>query len=88
MKIKEEQLTRIQKQQRDLNTLITNVGYLEIQKHNNLHQISELNRDIDSYKGELENEYGSININVETGDYTIIEKEKEKEPNLKVVENA
>ena len=88
MKIKEEQLETIQKQQKDLNSLISNVGYLETQKHNYLHQLSELNKIIDSYKMELEKEYGAININIETGNYTMIETEEEKIPDSKVVENA
>ena len=84
-KIKEEQLKKIQEQQKDLNTLFNNVGYLETQKHNLLHQISTLSQEVDKYKIDLEKEYGSVNINVETGEYTEIEKE---ESNLKVVENA
>jgi len=84
-KIKEEQLKIIQEQQKDLNTLFNNVGYLETQKHNLLHQISTLSQEVDKYKMDLEKEYGSVNINVETGEYTEIEKQ---ESNLKVVENA
>tara|TARA_Y100000589_G_scaffold26208_2_gene21725 strand:- start:37096 stop:37356 length:261 start_codon:yes stop_codon:yes gene_type:complete len=84
-KIKEEQLKIIQEQQKDLNTLFNNVGYLETQKHNLLHQISTLSQEVDKYKIDLEKEYGSVNINVETGEYTEIEKQ---ESNLKVVENA
>ena len=85
MKIKEEELNKIQKQQENLNTLINNIGFLETQKHNYLHQLSELNKVIDSTKVELEKEYGPININMETGEYSTIEQE---EPKLKVVENA
>jgi len=85
MKITEEQLNKIQKQQENLNTLINNIGFLETQKHNYLHQLSELNKIIDSTKVELEKEYGPINIDMETGGYSIIEQE---EPKLKVVENA
>ena len=84
-KIKEKKLKIIQEQQKDLNTLFNNVGYLETQKHNLLHQISTLSQEVDKYKIDLEKEYGSVNINVETGEYTEIEKQ---ESNLKVVENA
>ena len=85
-KIEKQELEKIQKQQEELNVLINNIGFLETQKHNFLHKISELNRMIDSTKVELENKYGSININVETGEYTEIE--AEKTPKLKVVEDV
>jgi len=88
MKIKDEQLETIQKQQKDLNTILNNVGYLEAQKHGLLHQFGELNKEVESFKQELEQEYGAININVEDGTYTVIETEKEKASDLKVVENA
>jgi len=84
MKITEEQLEKIKKQQDNLNTLINNIGFLETQKHNYLHQLSELNKVIDSTKVELEKEYGSVNINMESGEYNLIEEESK----LKVVENV
>jgi hypothetical protein len=33
-----------------------------------------VNKDIEGLKVELEKEYGSVNINLETGEYTEIEK--------------
>ena len=89
MKIKEEQLETIRKQQEDLNTILNNVGYLAAQKHGLLHQFGEKNKEVDAFKHELEKEYGAININLETGEYTVIEQEEEvKKPELKVVENV
>jgi hypothetical protein len=38
-----------------------------------------INQDIEALKKELEEEYGSVNINLETGEYTPIEEEKENE---------
>jgi hypothetical protein len=87
MKIKEEQLEIIKKQQEDLNIILNNVGYLSAQKHGLLHQFGEKNKEVDAFKHELEQEYGAININVATGEYTIIEKEENK-ADLKVVENV
>ena len=87
MKIKEEQLETIQKQQKDLNIILNNVGYLEAQKHGLLHQFGDLNKEVESFKQELEQEYGAVNINVEDGTYTVIET-KEEVPELKVLENA
>jgi len=77
MKIKEEQLTTIREQQSKLNDLLTQIGYLESQKHGLLHEIASVNKDIEDFKQVLEEEYGSININVEDGTYTEIEQEEE-----------
>ena len=72
MKIKEEELLLIQEQQKQLNGLINNIGILESQKHGLLHEIAGVNENIEDYKDILEKEYGAINIEVETGDYTVI----------------
>ena len=78
MKIKEEQLNKIQEQQQNLNKILNEVGYLEAQKHGLLHQFAGLNRKVEDFKSELEAEYGTININVEDGTYTVIEQEVEE----------
>ncbi len=74
-KITEEQLEVITKHQKDLNKSLTNIGFLETQKHGLLHEYAGLVDDIEKYKVELEKEYGAININIEDGSYTVIEKE-------------
>lgn len=75
MKIKEEELKVIQDQQQKLNELVHNIGLLESQKHGLLHDIAEVNKEVENYKQVLEKEYGSININLEDGSYTKIEKD-------------
>ena len=77
MKIKEEELKKIQDQQTKLNELIHNIGLLESQKHGLLHEIAAANKDIEEYKTVLEKEYGAININVEDGTYTEIKEDVE-----------
>ena len=77
-KIKEEQLSKIQEQQRNLNSILNEVGYLEAQKHSLLHQFAGINREVEDFKNELESEYGAININMEDGTYTVIENVEEK----------
>ena len=77
MKIKEEQLKVVQNQQRELNAIMHEVGVLEAQKHGLLHKFADINRDVEDVKSELEKEYGAVNINLETGEYTEIEKEPE-----------
>ena len=76
-KITEEQLTKIQEQQQELNQVIHEIGLLESQKHAMLHKIAGINEDVETLKSELENQYGAININVEDGTYTEIEKKEE-----------
>ena len=76
--ITKEQLERIVTQQKDLQTLLTNIGVLESQKHGFLHQLGEVNKSIEEFKGELEAEYGAININIEDGSYTEMEKSTEE----------
>jgi len=83
-KIKEEQLKTIQGQQKELNDILNQVGYLEAQKHGLLHKFGEINIEVEKTKQELEKEYGSVNINVETGEYTEIKEESK----LKVVEDV
>lgn len=74
-KITQDQLEKIVSQQKDLNMLLGNIGVLETQKHSLLHQVAELNKNIEDFKAELEAEYGAININLEDGSYTAITEE-------------
>ena len=77
MKIKEDQLKKIQEQQSAVTKILNEVGYLEANKHGLLHELAGVNQQIEDFKGELEKEYGAVNINLEDGTYTAIEKEKE-----------
>lgn len=78
MKIKDEQLERIQDIQKELSETLNAIGYLESEKHALLHKIKSINEEDQRIKAELEEEYGSVNINVEDGTYTEIEAELEK----------
>ncbi|MGY9007990.1 MAG: hypothetical protein ACKVI2_05055 [Candidatus Pelagibacterales bacterium] len=75
-KITNDQLEVITKHQKDLNKSLTNIGFLETQKHSLLHEYAGIVDDIEKYKKELEDIYGAININIEDGSYTVIEKEE------------
>ena len=46
-KITEEQLTKIQDQQKELNAILHEIGLLESQKHGLLHKIAEVNQDVE-----------------------------------------
>ena len=76
--ISKEQLEKIQGFQKDLNKLLNEIGFLEAQKAQVLGKFGEINKQTEDFKKELENEYGSININLEDGTYTPIEKEEDK----------
>ena len=76
MKIKEEQLKKIQEQQAAVTKILNEVGYLEANKHGLLHELAGVNEGIEDFKKELEEEYGAVNINLEDGTYTEIKKEE------------
>jgi hypothetical protein len=81
-KITQEQLDNIRDLQNKLSRALTDVGYLEAQKQNLLQGLKEVNNELELVKVELEKEYGPINIDIATGEYTVVETEK----NLEVVE--
>ena len=43
-----------------------------------MHEIAGVNKDLEEFKLELEKEYGSINIDMATGEYTEIKKEEDE----------
>jgi hypothetical protein len=71
--ITQEQLETVVNQQKDLQALLTNIGLLESQKHGFLHQIAEVNKAVEDFKNELQEQYGAININLTDGSYSLIE---------------
>jgi hypothetical protein len=74
-KITEEQLKSISKGQKELMTLVNQIGVLETQKHGLLHQVADANKVVEDLKAELEKEYGAIDIDLTTGEYTEVEKD-------------
>ncbi len=76
--ISKDQLEKIQDFQKELNKLLNETGFLEAQKTAVLAKFHEVNKQTEDFKKELEEEYGSININLEDGSYTLIEKEEEE----------
>jgi hypothetical protein len=76
-KITKKELEEVTVLKKNLDGVITNIGVLETQKHALLHKVAEVNEKLANNKKELEDKYGSINIDLETGEYTKIEKEEE-----------
>ena len=77
-KISEKQLEDIRKITGDLNQILNQIGYLEIQKSGLKTQFAKINEDSEKFKKELEDEFGPINIDLATGEYTIVEPEEKK----------
>ena len=78
-KITKEQLEKIQDQQKKLQSVLTDIGVIEVRKHEAMHAQAALSQEIEQTKKELEEEYGAININLEDGSYTEIKKEDDSE---------
>ena len=74
--ITKDQLEKIQGFQKELNKILNEVGFLEAQKSAVLGKFHEVNKETEDFKKELEEEYGSININLEDGTYEPIEKRR------------
>ena len=75
-KITKEELTSLKELQGKLNQSVSQVGFLETQKHSLLHAIAEINSDVEKQKSELENKYGSITINLEDGSFEEVKQEE------------
>lgn len=84
-KITTEQLETLVKNQRELNDLLLNIGVVESQKHSLLHQLADVNRTSEEFKSELQSQYGSININLQDGSYTIVESNEAEPEVLQIV---
>jgi len=81
-KVTEEELKTVIEQQGKLNKILNNVGYLEAQKHALLHEFGDINKEVEDYKTVLEEKYGRVNINLETGVYEdIVDEVEEVEEN-------
>jgi len=78
-KITKEQLEKIQDQQKKLQGILTDIGVIEVRKHEALHAQAVVSQEIEETKKELEKEYGSININMQDGTYTKVEENDDSE---------
>ena len=75
-KITKEELEKVVDFQNKLYKITTDIGVLESQKHAALHDLAGFNQEQEEYKKVLEDKYGSININLEDGTYTDINKDE------------
>jgi len=77
-KITDEQLKEIQETQGKVNQILNNIGFVEVQKSALKVEFSKANEAAEDVKKKLEEEYGPINIDLQTGEYTIVEVEDKK----------
>ena len=77
-KITDEQLKEIQETQGKVNQLLNQIGFVEVQKSALKVEFSKANEAAEDVKRKLEEEYGPINIDLASGEYTIVEQKEEK----------
>ena len=74
-KITQEQLEELQGFVGKLNNAATQIGNLELQKHQLQHAAAEVQTDLNKLQAKLEEKYGKIKIDIQTGNYEPIEEE-------------
>ena len=70
LKITEDELKSLQEVINSLNGATNRVGQLDAQKHLVHHDIMRMRGDLNKIQGEMETEYGKVNINIENGTIT------------------
>ena len=66
-KITEEQLKKVQETVNNLNRSQIEIGQLESRKHEMLHGVAGLRDDLAKLQTEFEKEYGTFDIDIQTG---------------------
>ena len=66
-KITDEQLKNVQEVISKMNRTQIEIGSIELKKHELLHGIARLKDDLSKIQAELQEEYGTIDIDVQTG---------------------
>ena len=65
--VTEDQLKKIQDQIKRINSFQLEVGIMETKKHAMLHQIGSIQNEILETQKELEEQYGTADVSIETG---------------------
>ena len=81
-KITQEQLEELQGYVGKLNNVATQIGDLEMQKHQLNHAATEIQADLNKFQVKLEEKYGKVSINIQDGTYKPIEEEAVVEPEV------
>ena len=78
LKITDEQLKEIQETQSKVSQVLNQIGFLEIQKSALKVEFNKVNDEAEEVKKKLEKEYGPINIDLSSGEYTVVEVKEEE----------
>ena len=65
--VTEEQLNKIQDQVKRINNFQLEIGIVETKKHALLHQVGSIQNEILETQKELQEQYGTSDVNIETG---------------------
>ena len=65
--ITDEQLKKVQDTVNNINKSQLQIGHMELQKHEILHNIAGMRDELTLLQGELEKEYGTNDINIKDG---------------------
>ena len=68
-----EQLEKLNGLQQAISGNLTRIGAIEFDKQKLILQVENLNSDLEDFKLELEKEYGSVTIDLVTGEYKLNE---------------
>lgn len=71
--ISKEQLEKLNGLQQAISGNLTRIGAIEWDKQKLILQVENLNSDLEDFKLELEKEYGSVTIDLATGEYKLNE---------------
>lgn len=74
-KITPEQLEELQGYVGKLNNAATQIGNLELKKHQIKHAANEVQNDLNKFQTKLEEKYGKVTINIQDGTYVPIEED-------------
>ena len=66
-KITDEQLKKVQDTINNLNRSQSEIGSMEVRKHEIMHQVAGLRDELTVLQGELEKDYGTFDINIQDG---------------------
>lgn len=78
MKITEKQLEKLNGFVNAINQGQAQVGAIESQKHELLHQLAQVQGELRGFQKDLEDEYGKISINIKDGSYELIPEQTEE----------
>ena len=76
-KITDDQLKRVQGAVNNINRVQLDIGSLEVQKHEMMHNIAGLREELAKLQNEFEKEYGTFDINIQDGTINYLEENGE-----------